>query len=83
MYKLNIIVHVPILDTKYDVFIPIDKKIGTVTYLLKKGINEIAMGTFPLEKDIEIFNKISGKKYDKNILLKETDLKNGESIILI
>jgi len=81
MYKLNIIVYVPELETKYDVLIPIDKKVSTILYLLKKGIKDLA--NLKLKSNVKLYEKTTGKVLNNNLTIKENGLQNGSSIILI
>jgi len=81
MYKLNIIVYVPELETKYDVLIPIDKKVSTILYLLKKGIKDLA--NLKLKSNVKLYEKTTGKVLNNNLTIKENGLQNGSSIIFI
>jgi len=67
MYKLNIIVYVPELETKYDVLIPIDKKVSTILYLLKKGIKDLA--NLKLKSNVKLYEKTTGKVLNNNLTI--------------
>ena len=68
--KILITVHVPLLDKKYDIFIPINKKIGTIKKYCIETINELSGNVI---EDINALNL-----YDKN-----SEIKNGTEFILI
>lgn len=82
MNKVFVILYVPMIGEKYEIFLPISKKIGAIRKLLTKAINEISDGEFPL-KDSLLYDKKDGKRYDLNITLKESNIRNGSEIILL
>lgn len=82
MNKVFVILYIPMIGEKYEIFLPISKKIGAIRKLLTKAINEISDGEFPL-KDSLLYDKKDGKRYDLNITLKESNIRNGSEIILL
>lgn len=82
MNKVYIILYVPQIGEKYEMFLPISKKIGSISKLLTKSINELSDGSFPI-KDSLLYDKESGSVYDLNITVKESNIRNGSEIILI
>ncbi len=83
MNKLLIKVYVPYIAEEYDVFIPINKKIGTIKILLINAIKEIAECSELNINTLKIYDKITGKKLDNNILVKDSNLENGSKLILL
>lgn len=83
MNKLLIKVYVPYISEEYDVFIPINKKIGTIKILLINAIKEIAECSELDINTLKIYDKITGKKLDNNILVKDSNLENGSKLILL
>ena len=82
MNKVYVILYVPLIGERYEMFLPISKKIGNITKLLTKSVNELSDGTFPI-KDSLLYDKKDGKAYDLNITLIESNIRNGSEIILI
>ncbi len=82
MNKVYVILYVPVIGEKYEIFLPISKKIGIIRKLLTKAINELSDGAFPI-KDSLLYDKKDGSRYDLNITLKESNIRNGSEIILI
>ncbi len=82
MNKVYIILYVPQIGEKYEMFLPICKKLGLISRLLTKSINELSDGSFPI-KDSLLYDKESGIEYDLNITVKESNIRNGSEIILI
>lgn len=81
--KILIKLIVPEIDDTFDIYIPINKKVGNVINLLIKSVNELSSGLFVGNKNSCIHNKITGEKYPINVLIRETDIRNGSVIILI
>lgn len=82
MNKIIVILYVPLIEEKYEMFLPISKKIGTIVKLLTKSVNELSDGTFPIKESL-LYDKKDGKAYDLNITVKESNIRNGSEIILI
>jgi hypothetical protein len=82
MNKVLIILYVPLIEKKYEVFVPVSKKIGNIVNLLTKSIHELSGGHYPLKESL-LYNKDNGKKYDLNITIKESDIRNGSEVIFI
>ena len=58
--KILVTVFVPMLETEYDVFIPINKKIRNVTRLQNEAVVDLSNGCFPLKDDIMLYNRNDG-----------------------
>lgn len=78
MNKYNLRIIVPIINKKYDIFIPNNILVGNLLYMLINSINE--MYEYKLENlllyKINENNNISLDEYILNII------KNGETLIL-
>ena len=48
MNKVLVFVYVPMLEHKYEVWIPINRKIHTVISLITKEINQLTENVFPI-----------------------------------
>lgn len=81
--KILIKLIVPEIDDTFDIYIPINKKVGNVINLLIKSVNELSSGLFVGNKNSCIYSKTTGEKYPINVLIRETDIRNGSVIILI
>ena len=82
MNKILVTVVVPMIDEKYDIYLPISKPMSVVKELLVKTINELSEGHFPI-KEKNILMSSSGVLYNKNVSIKECGIKNGDKIILL
>lgn len=83
MNKVFIILEVPLIEEKYEVYIPIGKKIHKVTTILNKAVSELSGGHFPIKEDATLYSKQTGKPYNINLTVKDTDIRNGTEVILL
>lgn len=81
--KLLVELIVPRLEEKFEIFIPINKRMFQVVKLIEKALNEITNGYYPIGNDSVIIDGESGNVYDMNIIVKETKMINGSKIILL
>lgn len=81
--KILVEVVVPVLEENYDVFIPVNKKIGNIVGLLTKVVSELSLGYFQNNNSICLYNGITGEVYPMDVLVRNTDIRNGSKIILM
>ena len=77
--KLLINIYILSLGKKYEAFIPINEKIGNITKLL----NTTMFDSIDFEKNNRIMNAESGIIYKNNDIIRDTDIENGSSLLLI
>lgn len=83
--KNKVLIHliVPEIDEKYNLYIPINKKVGNVIVLLNRAVKEFSNGNYQGTSKTGIYNSITGEKYSINVLIRETDIRNGTSLVII
>lgn len=81
--KILIELIVPEVDEKFNLFIPINKRIGNIIVLLNKSVSELTKGVYIGTNQSLLYNKSTGKKYDINELVINTDIKQGTTLVLI
>lgn len=81
--KVLVSVNIPMLEKKYDVYFPVNKKIGNVIKMVKSSLYQLSQGSFDVNKDYILYNKDNGEPYDMNILVRESNIRNGSSVILL
>ena len=81
--KVLIELIVPDIDEKYNSYIPINKKVGNVIVLLDKAVKELTNGIYNGSNKTCLYNRLTGEKYLTNTLVRETNIRNGTSLILI
>lgn len=82
MNKILVTVRVPMIQQDYDVYIPASKNVKTTIDLLAKTVNELSGGYFPLDNDYTLMSQ-SGVVFDLRANIKESNIKNGDVIILL
>lgn len=78
--KVLINLLIPEIDLNYDIYLPVNKKIGNIIDLLNialKDINEKNI-TFSL-----LYNVDTGKIYEYDEILLNTNIRNGTKLVLL
>jgi hypothetical protein len=75
--KILVTVFVPLLDENYDLFIPVNKKVGTIKKVIIDSIKNLA------DKDYLLMLKSNCEVIDDNIYVKNSEIKNGSKLILL
>ncbi len=84
MNKYLVTVIVPIIETEYEIYIPNNKKIGTIKTLLLESLNELVNHTFAKEtKEVRMIDQDTGIELENNMYVKDSVLKNGSKIIIM
>lgn len=81
-FRVYIIIETPILDNKYELLVPIDRRIHELISLLKNNIPELSENYYK-NKELTLFNKSTGEIYDMNLIIKNSNIKTGTRLILI
>ena len=81
-FRVYITLEVPILDTSYELLVPIDRRIHDIIELLRENIKELKENYYQ-NKIPNIFNKSNGELYDMNLIIKDSNIKTGTRLILM
>lgn len=81
--KILVSLEIPLIETKYDLFVPINKKVGTIKSLIENSLMELTDNAYSPRQDTNFYSKETGDIYDVNKTVRDTDLKNGSRVILI
>ena len=82
--KVLIQLIVPSLESKYDLFVPVNKRVGNVIDLLCKTLNEITNGLYDENSDEKkLYNAVTGEMYNIQDLVRKTNIRNGSKIVLL
>ncbi len=81
--KILIELEIPLIETKYDLFIPVNKKVGTIKSLIEESLSEITDISYVIKEDTNLYNKDDGTIYDVNQTVRDTNLQNGSRVILL
>ncbi len=75
--------YVPLIEKKYEVFLPVSRKVGEILFLLSKSIGDISDGIYNLRGDEGLYNRITGQEYKLNEMIKDTNVRNGTQLVFI
>ena len=81
--KVLVSVNIPILEKKYDMYFPVNRKIHNVIGMIKTSLYELSQGSFDVNTKCILYNEENGDAYDMNILVRESDIRNGSKVILL
>ena len=81
--KILIELEIPLIEKRYDLFIPINKKIGTIKNLIENARVELTDSAYVPKDDSNFYSKEIGEIFDVNKTVRDTNLRNGSRIILI
>lgn len=81
--KYLITILIPDIEYEFDVYIPSNKKVGTIKKYLYPSINELTNGTFKIKDNVLFIDRDNGITYDNDKLIKDSGIKNGTKIVLI
>ena len=81
--KVLVSLLIPEIDRGFDVYLPINKKMGNIIDLLNKAINELTDNEFLLSDTNQLYNAITKEKYPADILLANTNIRNGTILVLL
>ena len=70
---------VPELSQTYDIYLPINKKIGSIIKLIDETIDELDGESIPLKY---LYNADTGECFDYDLLLANTTIRNGTKIVI-
>ena len=81
-FRVYVIVEMPVLDKKYELLVPIDRRIHDLITVLKKAIPELTTDYYEKREPV-LLSKTSGEIYDMNVVIKNTNIKNGTRLLLM
>lgn len=84
MNKYLITVFIPTIEMEFELYVPINKKVGTIkTYILKQ-ISDLTNNEYDKSiNDVRMLDRLTGIEYDNNTFVKDSGIKNGSKIIII
>lgn len=83
MNEVLVKLYVPKVDEQFDIWIPLDKQIHTIIRLLVKAVNEFTKGYYTPSKMPYLYDKITGKPFNINLKLIDSEIRNGTELIMI
>ena len=74
---------VPTIESTFDIYLPINKRIGNIITLLNKTVSELSEGCYAGTSTTALYNRETSQKYEINALVYNTDIRNGTTLILL
>ena len=81
-FRVYVVIETPILDKKYELLVPIDRRIHELITLLRRNIPELSENYYK-DNTPSLFNKVTGETYDMNLIIKNSNIKTGTRLVLI
>ena len=83
MNKILIIVNIPIIEMEYEIYVPINKKIGTIKELIIKAITELSDNELNDTFNLKLYDNDTGNILFNDVYVKDSNLVNGTKLVLI
>lgn len=80
--KVFIKLKVPEIDKDFDIYLPVNKKIGNIIILLNEAVSELSNGEIEINENSRLFNERTLETYTPDILLLNTNIRNGTVLVL-
>lgn len=81
--KVLIKLVVPSLNNSYDIFIPVNELVWRVTKLIVKSVSDLSRVTLDINNKYILINQNTGKIYDINEKIIDTDIRNSTELVLL
>ena len=81
--KVLVTVNVPSLESRYDVYIPVNRKIHSVIKMLSNSLFMLSQGSFVVKDNYLLYDANTGNIFDINAMVRDTDIRNGSVVILL
>lgn len=81
--KVLIKLIVPEINTSYDLFIPVNELVWKVNKLIVKAVSDLSNGALDTTKPYLLINQSTGKIYQNNDIIINTEIRNSTELILL
>ena len=82
MEKVLVEITAPAANLTYDMLIPSNIQIGEMSQLVASVLSQLSNGTYTSTGKNIICDKVSGTIYAPSIFVKDTEIKNGDKLLL-
>ena len=80
-YKVLVLILVPEIEKKFEIYLPVNRTIGDVLRYINKLINENTSGIFPIQNNVVLCNRFTNEVYSFNKYIRDTDIRNGTQLV--
>ncbi len=81
--KILVVVNIPLLGETLNVFVPVNKKVGTIKKILIDIANEDSNFSILNIKKLKLYEKNTCRLLDNNAYINSSNLHNGSVLILL
>ena len=81
--KILVSVLIPNLNRTFEIFIPVNEYVYNVTKLICDDINNVLGSAYIDKNKKSIMNKKTLNIYKKNLIIRDTDIKNSTELVLL
>ena len=81
-FRVYVIVEIPLIEKRYELLVPIDRRIHDLISLLKNNIPELSLDYYK-DRLPYLYNKNSGQLYNMNLIIKDSNIRMGTRLVLI
>ncbi len=82
MNKILVQIYIPTLSEEYDIFLPINKKIVNIVYLIQRALVDINP-EYKINENIKLYDRMTGNLVDVNSTIKDSNIRNGSKLMLV
>ena len=82
MNKILVQIYIPTLSEEYDIFLPINKKIVNIVYLIQRALVDINP-EYKINENIKLCDRMTGDLIDVNSTIKDSNIRNGSKLMLV
>ena len=81
--KILIQLLVPNLAQSYNIYIPINERIGKIVEMIKTGLLDLTNEDQFLSQNFVLVDTSSGKFYENDLIVRDTTIRNGTSLLFL
>lgn len=81
-YKVLIKLYIPEVERDFELYIPINKTVYQVLELIMQVIEDLVPGVNLKDKNLNLCNRRSNNLYKKDLVIRNTDIRNGTELVL-
>ena len=83
MNKILVRLYVPTIEQQYDIWIPLNRRIYNVIYLISKAVFELSDEYYNPKEMPRLYDRFTARQYDVNLTVKDANIMNGSELVLL
>lgn len=81
--KYLVELYVPSISKIYNIFLPVNRRVGNVVCLINKALFELTNGEYKGTNRSCLYDRESGTRLEPNALIRDTSVKNGSGVVIM